>query len=155
MYLTVEGLKDRQAWEKLGISVPGYDRQAVAEATKKAPVWVHFGAGNIFRGFIANLQEELLEKGLADKGIIAAETFDYDVIDKMYAPFDNLALLVTLKADGSTDKKVIGSLADGIKADSSCEESWNRLKEIFANPSLQMASFTITEKGYGLRGADG
>lgn len=155
MYLTVEGLKDRQAWEKLGISVPGYDRQAVAEATKKAPVWVHFGAGNIFRGFIANLQEELLEKGLADKGIIAAETFDYDVIDKMYAPFDNLALLVTLKADGSTDKKVIGSLADGIKADSSCEESWNRLKEIFAKPSLQMASFTITEKGYGLRGADG
>ena len=55
MYLTVEGLKDRQAWEKLGISVPGYDRQAVAEATKKAPVWVHFGAGNIFRGFIDNL----------------------------------------------------------------------------------------------------
>ena len=30
-----------------------------------------------------------------------------------------------------------------------------RLKEIFVNPSLQMASFTITEKGYSLKDSKG
>ena len=30
-----------------------------------------FGAGNIFRGYIAGLQEDLLNKGAADRGIIA------------------------------------------------------------------------------------
>ena len=34
-------------------------------------------------------------------------------------------------------------------------EQWNRLKEIFTSKSLQMASFTITEKGYALHKADG
>ena len=30
-------------------------------------------------------------------------------------------------------------------------EDWQRLVEIFTNPSLQIASFTITEKGYKLK----
>lgn len=41
------------------------------------------------------------------------------------------------------------------KAMSSDEAQWNRLKEIFTSPSLQMVSFTITEKGYALHKADG
>lgn len=155
MKLTDTGLQERKAWEEAGITVPSYDRAAMIEATGKNPVWVHFGAGNIFRGFIANLQEALLEAGEAKEGIIAAETFDFDIIDKIYRPFDNLVLLVTLKADGKTEKKVIGSLAEGIKADSKDESQWNRLKEIFVHPGLQMISFTITEKGYALKGADG
>ena len=32
---------------------------------------------------------------------------------------------------------------------------WSRLKEIFTSPSLQIVSFTITEKGYALQKADG
>ena len=32
---------------------------------------------------------------------------------------------------------------------------WKRLKEIFVSPSLQMVTFTITEKGYALQKADG
>ena len=32
---------------------------------------------------------------------------------------------------------------------------WNRLKEIFKAKSLQLVSFTITEKGYALQKADG
>ena len=83
------------------------------------------------------------------------ETFDFDVIDKIYAPYDNLVLAVTLKADGSTDKRVLGSLTEAIKAQSSDVSQWNRLKEIFKDPGLQMISFTITEKGYALKGADG
>ena len=83
------------------------------------------------------------------------ETFDFDVVDKIYVPYDNLVLAVTLKADGSTDKKVLGSLTEAIKAQSNVPEYWNRLKEIFVDPGLQMISFTITEKGYALKGADG
>ena len=70
-------------------------------------------------------------------------------------PYDNLVLAVTLKADGSTDKRVLGSLTEAIKAQSNDASQWNRLKEIFVNPGLQMISFTITEKGYALKGADG
>jgi fructuronate reductase len=48
---------------------------------------------------------------------------------------------------------VIASVTEALKADRSFED-WNRLEEIFRNPSLQMISFTITEKGYGFDEAD-
>ena len=155
MKLCIEGLKDAKAWEEAGISIPSYDVAAVAEKTKKAPMWVHFGAGNIFRIFIGGLQDKLLTQGESDRGIICAETFDYDIINKIYDPYDNLVLAVTLKADGSTSRQVLGSLSEGVRACSAEEASWNRLKEIFVDPGLQMISFTITEKGYALKGADG
>ena len=41
---------------------------------------MHFGAGNIFRGFIANLQHELLNAGEVKGGIVACDTFDFDNI---------------------------------------------------------------------------
>lgn len=155
MKLTIEGLKDKGAWEAAGISLPAYDVEKVLADTKAAPVWVHFGAGNIFRIFIGGLADALIAKGESNKGITCVETFDFDVIDKIYKPYDNLVLAVTLKADGSTDKSVIGSLTEAIKAQSGDASQWARLKEIFANPGLQMISFTITEKGYALKGADG
>ena len=92
-------VKDKAAWEALGVKLPAYDREAVAAATKAHPIWVHFGAGNIFRGFIAALQQKLLDEGLSDKGIIAADTFDYDIITKIYDPYDNLTMMVTLTRD--------------------------------------------------------
>lgn len=155
MKLTIQGLKDKSAWEAAGISLPSYDVEAVVKKTKEAPVWVHFGAGNIFRIFIGGLADTLIAEGESDKGITCVETFDFDVIDKIYHPYDNLVLAVTLKADGSTDKQVIGSLTEAIKAQSGDAAQWSRLKEIFTNPGLQMISFTITEKGYALKGADG
>ena len=155
MKLTLEGLKDKSLWEAAGIGLPKYDTRAVAEETKQAPVWVHFGAGNIFRIFIGGLADRLIESGESSKGITCVETFDFDVIDQIYKPYDNLVLAVTLKADGSTDKKVIGSLTEALKAQSGVKEEWDRLKEIFINPVLQMISFTITEKGYALKGSDG
>ena len=155
MKLTLEGLKDRQSWEKAGITLPSYDAAAVAEATRRDPVWVHMGIGNIFRIFIGGIADQLLQEGLMDRGITCVETFDYDVVDKIYDPFDNLALSVTLHGDGTTDRKVLGSLTEAIKAQSSDERQWERMKEIFQNPGLQLVSFTITEKGYALRNAEG
>ena len=88
-----------------------------AEDTKKSPVWVHFGIGNIFRIFIGGIADSLLEQGVSDKGITCVETFDFDVVDKIYKPFDNLVMAVTLKEDGNTEKKVLGSLTEAIKAE--------------------------------------
>ena len=86
-----------------------------------------------------------------DKGITCVETFDYDVVDKIYKPYDNLALAVTLYEDGKQEKKILGSLTEAIKATQELE----RLKEIFKNPKLQLISFTITEKGYVLHDSEG
>ena len=131
MKLTLNGIKETAAWEAAGIKLPSYSIEQVAEETKKAPVWVHFGAGNIFRIFIGGLADRLIAQGEMKKGITCVETFDFDVVDKIYKPYDNLVLAVTLKADGSTDKQVIGSLTEAIKAQSNVPEEWNRLKEIF------------------------
>ena len=154
MKLNIESLQNADFWKQAGIDIPQYDVSKVADKTKESPVWVHFGIGNIFRMFIGGLQDTLLNKGLADKGIVCVETFDYDIVNKIYNPFDNLVLGVTLKADGNTEKRVIGSLSEAIAADSSKEAVWNRLKDIFCNPKLQMVSFTVTEKGYALKGSN-
>ena len=155
MKLTVKGIKEKEGWEKNGIALPGYDVEAVSARAKEAPVWVHFGIGNIFRVFIGGIADGLLEKGMLDRGITCVETFDYDVVDKIYEPYDNLGLSVILHGDGTREYKVLGSLAEAVKAQSSDSAQWNRLKEIFASESLQMVSFTITEKGYALHKADG
>ncbi|GGF81088.1 mannitol dehydrogenase [Paenibacillus albidus] len=149
------GLADTQAWEAAGIQLPGFDYDTVAQNTLSAPEWIHFGAGNIFRGFVANAHQKLLDSGKANTGIIAAETFDYEMIDKAYRPYDNLTLLVLMNARGDLIKKVIGSITEAITADPNREADYTRLIEVFENPSLQLASFTITEKGYSLFGPGG
>lgn len=155
MNLTLEGLKDHQGWEKAGIALPSYDVAAVAEKTRKDPVWVHLGVGNIFRIFIGGIADQLIAEGLMDRGITCVELFDYDVVDKIYAPYDNLVLAVTLHGDGTTEQKVLGSLTEAVKGRSLDAAQWTRLKEIFRTPGLQMVSLTITEKGYALTKADG
>lgn len=150
MKLSCAGIRDRAAWEQAGIRLPSFHWEAMRAGTEQAPAWVHFGAGNIFRGFIAKLQQDLLEQGLAHTGIVAADTFDYNIIDKIYTPFDNMTLMVSLLPDGSMDKEVIASVAQGLRAGAAYPQDMARLKEIFRSPSLQMASYTITEKGYAL-----
>lgn len=74
-----------------------------------------------------------------------------DVIDKIYKPYDNLSLSVILHGDGTREYKVMGALAEAVKAQSPDPEQWNRLKEIFKAKSLQLVSFTITEKAMPCR----
>ena len=140
-------------WEAKGYQLPKFDIQAVREKTAKEPTWVHFGGGNIFRAFPAAILNDALNTGKYDRGVIVAETFDFEVVDKAYTPYNNLSLLVSLQSDGNIEKKVIASVTEALKADYQFDD-WNRLKEIFTNPSLQMISFTITEKGYSFNEAD-
>ena len=155
MRVSLESLKDRAAWERMGVRLPEYDVEAMREKTKEAPVWVHFGAGNIFRAFIAVLQQRLLDAGLSDRGIIAADTFDVDNIRMIYGGYDNLTLSVTLNADATIDKEIVASVSEALVAQSKETADYERLLRAFAAPSLQMISFTITEKGYALRQIDG
>ncbi|MDI3311148.1 MAG: mannitol dehydrogenase family protein [Thermoanaerobacterium sp.] len=155
MKLRRDELKDAKKWEDAGIKLPEFDVEKVIDVTSKRPTWIHFGAGNIFRGFIAMLQQTLLNKGLIDTGIIAVESYDFEVYQRIYEPYDNLGLRVIMNADGTLEKEVVGSIADIVMADPSNEVQWAKLNEIFKNPSLQIVSMTITEKGYNLRDFSG
>ena len=149
----LSGQLNAAEWEAKGYELPKFDIKALREKTAKEPTWVHFGGGNIFRAFPAAILNDALNTGKYDRGVIVAETFDFEVIDKAYAPYQNLSLCVNLCSDGSIEKKVIASVTEALKADPQFED-WNRLVEIFRNPSLQMISFTITEKGYTYNEAD-
>lgn len=140
-------------WEAKGYQLPQFDIDAVAKKTHDEPTWVHFGGGNIFRAFPAAILNDALNTGKYDRGVIVAETFDYEVVDKAYAPFGNLSLAVSLCSNGTIEKKVIASVTEALKADYQFED-WKRLVEVFQAPSLQMISFTITEKGYTFNEAD-
>lgn len=142
-------------WEKNGYSLPKFDIGAMRAKTETSPEWLHFGAGNIFRAFPAALCQQLLENGQAETGIVVCEGFDGEIIDKAYQPFDNLSLLVVLRADGTIEKRVIASVAESLRIDGARPEDWQRTCAIFENPSLKMASFTITEKGYAIAAPDG
>ena len=156
MELTLKSLHDdRDAFLAAGYHLPEFDYDTVHKNTVEHPHWIHFGAGNIFRAFQANVAQNLLNSGILDTGLIAAEGYDYEIIEKSYRPHDNLSILATLKADNTVEKTIVGSIMESLILDSKNEAEYARLREIFKNPSLQMASFTITEKGYATANAKG
>ncbi len=146
---------NENAYRDTSVNVPSFDISRMRHETFEAPCWVHFGAGNIFRIFIARLQQTLLEKGLTTKGIIAVDTFDGEIIDRIYDPFDNLTMAADLSADGNISFEIVASVAEALNATGARPEADERLRRIFCSPSLQMVSFTLTEKGYALRGTNG
>lgn len=149
MILTLEGIKDTAAWK--GYRLPQYDIEAMCRATADEPKWIHFGSGNIFRAFLCNSAQELLNKGIIKSGIVAAESHGTEIITECFRPHDNLCVDVTLNGDGTTTKEVLGSVGESLTT----EFDFKRIREIFENPSLQMVSFTITEKGYATANAQG
>lgn len=151
MKLNLSSIKENASqWEASGIKLPKFNIDAMRANTKQNPEWVHFGAGNIFRGFIGSINQKLLNDGLAKTGIIAVETFDYDVIDKIYDTYENLTLSVLMDANSSMKAEVLAGIAEGVKS-----SDLEHLKQIFEKPSLKMVSYTITEKGYTIHSLDG
>ncbi len=152
MRLDANDLAHKAPWEAHGYALPQFDRASIRRNTLNAPAWVHFGAGNIFRAFPAALQQTLLDAGLTDTGIVVAEGYDEEIIQRAYRPYDDLSLLVVLKCDGTLEKRVIGSV---VRSLTTLGPDWEALQAIFASPTLQMVSFTITEKGYSLTDPQG
>ncbi len=155
MRLDEKGLENRTEWEQAGYALPQYDRKKMIQETEENPYWIHFGAGNIFRAFQANIVQNLLNHGILDRGIVVAEGFDYEIIEKINRPHDDYSILVTLKAEGNIEKTVVGSIAGSYVPDSGNEAEFARLRAVFEKDSLQMATFTITEKGYSLTDGKG
>lgn len=155
MKLTLEGLKDKSAWERAGIGLPQFDLNKVKENTRNAPTWLHFGGGNIFRAFHAVAAQKLLDEGLINTGIVVCETFDGELIERMYDAHDNLAVVSTLSEDGSADHRVIASVTEALRLDGTVQADTERAHACFAAPSLQLVTFTITEKGYAVQSGDG
>ncbi len=149
----LSGQLNAAEWEAKGYELPKFNIEDIRRKTHDEPTWVHFGGGNIFRAFPAAILNDALNTGQYDRGVIVAETFDFEVIDKAYTPYQNLSLLVSLRSSGTIGKKVIASVTEALKADEQFDD-WKRLVEIFRNPSLQMISFTITEKGYSFNEQD-
>lgn len=153
--LTDDYLIDSNKFESIGIKIPKYDQNTVEKETLKKPIWVHFGGGNLFRCFHAQIAQSLLNQRLMDSGVIVAETFDDEVINDIYHPFQNRILNVVMKADGTLDKEILSSVAKSIYFNSDNQTSWQYLTSVFENPSLQFVTFSITEKGYLLKDLNG
>ena len=142
---------DRIKWAEKGYKTASFDKQKMLENTEKSPEWVHFGVGNIFRAFICAGAQKMLDGGALNTGIVAVEGYDYEIADVLNSDY---SILVTLKADGNAEKTIIESIAQILKADSE-NEDFDKLRKIFRSPTVKLATFTITEKGYNLKGADG
>ena len=106
--------KSRKEWTDKGYRLPEFDIIKMRENTEKNPKWVHFGGGNIFKIFPAARMQDLLNRGLAETGIIVGEGFDPEVVEKGYEPFDNMNINVTLKSDGTVSKEVCASVAQAM-----------------------------------------
>ena len=154
MKLTRNSINNTQEWLDAGFKLPQFDIDKVTQNTKTSPKWIHFGAGNIFRAFQAHVVQTLLNQGILDVGLIMCEGYDYEIIEKVDRIHDNLNLLATLTSDGTIEKTVIASIVESLILKRG-DQDFDRLLERFANPSLQMVSFTITEKGYSLIDAHG
>ncbi|MDR2665883.1 MAG: mannitol dehydrogenase family protein [Endomicrobium sp.] len=142
-------------FERSNIHVADIDDLELYKRTFDAPTWIHFGAGNLFKGFHCVIAQRLIEQKLSNKGVIVVEPFDYEIIEKAYKPYDNLSLQVTMCADGDIKLHIISSITESIAADSTNKVAWERLKVIFTAPSLQIVTLSITEKGYDLKTIDG
>lgn len=156
MKVTLKGIEqDKSAFEKASIALPEYSVFDVKKKTLEHPIWLHMGAGNIYHAFIASVQQELLNKNLTDRGIVTLSTRSGETREKIEGPHDNLVLSVTLLPDSSTSMQIIASTVDDLLLNGEDSSDEFRAKEMFRDKSLQLMSFTITEKGYSLKGIDG
>jgi fructuronate reductase len=123
--------------------------------TQATPQWIHFGGGNLYRGFHAEVAQDLINQGKLETGVVVCETYDENIIDDAYLPYDNAILEVIMHEDGKLEKKLLQSTAEAYYCNPDRPASYEAVKAIFENDSLQFATFTITEKGYSLTDING
>lgn len=155
--ITDDYVQNKDAFARSNIKVPTFDQAAMTKETLASPHWVHFGGGNLFRAFHASIAERLLENGESNTGVIVVDTYDDAVVNDIYGKYNKRIVRVVTKADGSQDRELFASVADAIFAGPVANDttSFDQLKAIFKQASLQVVSFSITEKGYHLQNGAG
>ncbi len=155
MKLNLKELENKEQWEEKDYILPEFNISEVRKQTQLSPQWIHFGTGNIFRAFPVSICQNLLNQKLISTGIIAVEGYDYEIIKECMKKYDNLTINITLKSDGTIKKEILASITESLNMTNEDEKDMNRLREIFKNESLKLATFTITEKGYNLKDNNG
>lgn len=141
--------------EHMGVKLPACDVDATRAAGLAQPRWIHFGGGNLYRAFHAEIAQDIMDAGDLDRGIVVVETFSPFTIDNVYGPYGSNILQVIMHEDGRLDERVLASTAGAFFCNRERPEDYARVEGYFKSPELQMATFTITEKGYALRDAAG
>jgi fructuronate reductase len=122
------------------IERPGYDRTTIATGV------VHLGVGAFHRAHQALVFDKAIAAGDLRWGVLGVSLRSPSVRDQM-APQDNLYSLV--ERDGSGQRtKVIGAVRAVLVA----PEDPTAVVAALAAPDTHLATLTITEKGYKLRG---
>lgn len=152
MRLTIDGLQDRDAYRGAGIAVPAFDVAAMQAAGRVRPRWLHLGAGNIFRVFLARIADDLIAAG-RHWPIAAVVTTDPTGFDARLGAHDLLTLSVTLNPDGARDSRAIAGLSEALATRR--EADLARLFALAAEPEVTLVSLTITEKGYAVHDGAG
>ena len=115
LHLNIQGLRNKSGWQAAHIALPRYDVSAMQERTLRHPVWIHFGAGNIFRAFLAAAQQSLLNAGLTDTGIVAAALVVHGFGMKLSGRMDGGAPFEKIrKWDAKHPDQEIGTYADPV-----------------------------------------
>ncbi len=141
--------------QSMSIDLPEFDVSSIKNTGKVHPIWLHFGGGNLYRGFHAEIAQRLANRQKLNAGIVVCETFDQEVVEKAYHAYNSDILEVVMHEDGKLEKRVLAATADCLFCHPENENDFNTAIQYFKDPSLQFATFTITEKGYGLKDPTG
>lgn len=150
-----EWQNQRADFESHGVQLPAYDVAAVKAAGAEQPVWIHVGGGNLYRTFHAAIADDLLDEGLTGRGVVVADVRSPFAVDEVYRPNHDDILMVTMKEDGTLGERVLASTAKSLFANPQRKADWDQMKAYFESPELQLITYTITEKGYGLKDSQG
>lgn len=146
---------DHNVLKKAHVIFPAEKKAAIDAQTAIQPRWLHFGGGNLYRAFHAEIAQSLIDQNELSSGIVVCETFDEQIIDQVYTPYENDILEVIMHEDGQLTKKLLQSTAASYYCHPSCTDSYQKVRQLFSDPSVQLVTVTITEKGYGLKDSQG
>ncbi|HCD6728859.1 TPA: mannitol dehydrogenase family protein, partial [Enterococcus faecium] len=146
---SIEGLN------KMQVQLPYFNVEAVKQEGQKHPVWLHFGGGNLYRGFHAEIAQCLADQNELESGVVVCETFDEEVVEKAYHDYNNDILEIVMGEDGELKKRLLAVTADSLYCNPKNITDYQRVVKYFEDPTLQFTTFTITEKGYSLKDSKG
>ena len=145
----------RDELTKMGVKLPSFDVDATRAAGARQPAWIHFGGGNLYRAFHAEIAQDVMDAGGLDRGVVVVETFSPFTVDEVYAPYDENILQVIMHEDGALEERVLASTAASLFCNPKRPDDYAQVQKYFESDELQFASFTITEKGYALKDPSG